>query len=218
MLLLFKLKFLCIYDSIYMIGEGMKNKKIDSKLKFIVVPIMVFIIFLSTAYAFFNDSLTINGVASTVDYYEGEKLPVSSVIRDSSNNRYYTQDIAQKGLNFSSESWQDDTYSLNMKKAFATSGGEYTINYTITFTNDTETTFTQGEVKTEITSNTGSMLKDANATISKTEVKPGESVDITMAFHVDISWRYYTEEAKATISYNVQGKVRNMYFIVKYTT
>ena len=105
-----------------------------------------------------------------------------------------------------------------MKKAFATSGGEYTINYTITFTNNTETTFSSGEVATEITSNTGSMLKDASTTISKIEVKPGESVDVTMSFHVDISWRYHTEESKATISDNVQGKKRYMDFIVKYTT
>lgn len=198
----------------------MKNKKlkVSQKMNFLAIPILVFIIFLSTAYALFNDSLTINGVASTVEYYEGEKLPVSAVVRDSSNNRYYTQDITQKGLSFSSESWQDDTYSLNMKKAFATSGGDYTINYTITFTNNTETTFSSGEVATEITSNTGSMLKDAKATISKREVKPGESVDVTMTFHVDISWRYHTEEAKATISYNVQGKIRYMYFILKYTT
>lgn len=198
----------------------MKNKKlrVSQKKNFLVIPILVFIIFLSTAYALFNDSLTINGVASTVEYYEGEKLPVSAVVRDSSNNRYYTQDITQKGLSFSSESWKDDTYSLNMKKAFATSGGDYTINYTITFTNNTETTFSSGEVATEITSNTGSMLKDASTTISKREVKPGESVDVTMTFHVDISWRYHTEEAKATISYNVQGKIRYMYFIVKYTT
>lgn len=198
----------------------MKNKKlkVSQKMNFLAIPILVFIIFLSTAYALFNDSLTINGVASTVEYYEGEKLPVSAVVRDSSNNRYYTQDITQKGLSFSSESWQDDTYSLNMKKAFATSGGDYTINYTITFTNNTETTFSSGEVATEITSNTGSMLKDASTTISKREVKPGESVDVTMTFHVDISWRYHTEEAKATISYNVQGKIRYMYFILKYTT
>lgn len=198
----------------------MKNKKlrVSQKKNFLVIPILVFIIFLSTAYALFNDSLTINGVASTVEYYEGEKLPVSAVVRDSSNNRYYTQDITQKGLSFSSESWKDDTYSLNMKKAFATSGGDYTINYTITFTNNTETTFSSGEVTTEIISNTGSMLKDASTTISKREVKPGESVDVTMTFHVDVSWRYHTEEAKATISYNVQGKIRYMYFILKYTT
>lgn len=198
----------------------MKKKKMNTRLKinFLFIPILVFIIFLSIAYALFNDSLNINGVATTIEYYEGEKLPVSAVIRDSSNNRYYTQDTTKNGLSFASESWQDDTYSLNMKKAFATSGGEYTINYTITFTNNTEATFSSGEVVTEITSNTGSMLKGASTTISKSEVKPDESVDITMTFHVNISWRYYIEEAKATISYNVQGKKRYMYFIVKYST
>lgn len=198
----------------------MKKKKMNTRLKinFLFIPILVFIIFLSIAYALFNDSLNINGVATTIEYYEGEKLPVSAVIRDSSNNRYYTQDTTKNGLSFASESWQDDTYSLNMKKAFATSGGEYTINYTITFTNNTEATFSSGEVVTEITSNTGSMLKGASTTISKSEVKPGESVDITMTFHVNVSWRYYKEEAKANISYNVQGKKRYMYFIVKYST
>lgn len=198
----------------------MKNKKlkVSQKMNFLVIPILVFIIFLSTAYALFNDSLTINGVASTVEYYEGGKLPVSAVVRDSTNNRYYSQDTTKNGLSFFSESWQDDTYSLNMKKGFLISGGDYTINYTITFSNNTETTFSSGEVATEIISNTGSMLKDASTTISKREVKPGESVDVTMTFHVNITWRHYIEEAKATISYDVQGKRRYMYFIVKYTT
>lgn len=198
----------------------MKNKKlkVSQKMNFLVIPILVFIIFLSTAYALFNDSLTINGVASTVEYYEGGKLPVSAVVRDSTNNRYYSQDTTKNGLSFFSESWQDDTYSLNMKKGFLISGGDYIINYTITFSNNTETTFSSGEVATEIISNTGSMLKDASTTISKREVKPGESVDVTMTFHVNITWRHYIEEAKATISYDVQGKRRYMYFIVKYTT
>lgn len=198
----------------------MKNKKlkVSQKMNFLVIPILVFIIFLSTAYALFNDSLTINGVASTVEYYEGGKLPVSAVVRDSTNNRYYSQDTTKNGLSFFSESWQDDTYSLNMKKGFLISGGDYTINYTITFSNNTETTFSSGEVATEIISNTGSMLKDASTTISKREVKPGESVDVTMTFHVNVTWRHYIEEAKATISYDVQGKRRYMYFIVKYTT
>lgn len=198
----------------------MKNKKlkVSQKMNFLVIPILVFIIFLSTAYALFNDSLTINGVASTVEYYEGGKLPVSAVVRDSTNNRYYSQDTTKNGLSFFSESWQDDTYSLNMKKGFLISGGDYTINYTITFSNNTETTFSSGEVATEIISNTGSMLKDASTTISKREVKPGESVDVTMTFHVNMTWRHYIEEAKATISYDVQGKRRYMYFIVKYTT
>lgn len=193
-----------------------KNTKKQFRIFAFIIAILI--VTMSVGYAFFNESLTINGVASTLEYYEGDKLPVTVVIRDTSSNRYYTQDTTKNGLSFSQESWQDDTYSLNMKKAFATSGGEYTINYTITFTNNTETTFTDGEVKTEITQNTGDMLQDASTTISKTEVKPGESVDVTMSFHVDISWRYHVEEAKATISYNLQGKTKYFYFYVKYTT
>lgn len=199
----------------------MNNKLINStkkQFKIFTIVVAILILTMSVGYAFFNESLTINGVASTIDYYDGDKLPVTAVIRDTSSNRYYTQDSTHSGLSYSTESWQDDTYSLNMKKAFLSSAGEYTINYTITFTNNTEVTFTAGEVKTEITQNTGDMLQDASTTISKTEVAPGESVDVTMSFHVDISWRYYVEEAKATVSYNVQGKIRYFYFYVKYTT
>ena len=199
----------------------MNNKLINStkkQFRIFTFIIAILIVTMSVGYAFFNESLTINGVASTLEYYEGDKLPVTAVIRDTSSNRYYTQGTTKSGLNFSQESWQDDTYRLNMRKGFAISAGEYTINYTITFTNNTEVTFTAGEVKTEITQNTGDMLQDASTTISKTEVKPGESVDVTMSFHVDMSWRYYVEEAKATISYNLQGKTRYFYFYVKYTT
>lgn len=56
----------------------MKKKKMNTRLKinFLFISILVFIIFLSIAYALFNDSLNINGVATTIEYYEGEKLPV----------------------------------------------------------------------------------------------------------------------------------------------
>ena len=67
----------------------MRRKK--SKKTYVITMILfVYILFLSVGYAFFSESLTINGVASTVDYYEGTKLPVTSVVRNTSNNYYFT--------------------------------------------------------------------------------------------------------------------------------
>lgn len=53
------------------------NKKI---LKIVSVVVAIFICLVSVGYAFFNDSLTINGVASTVDYYSGTMLPTNPIM------------------------------------------------------------------------------------------------------------------------------------------
>lgn len=91
----------------------MKNKKIIS---IVSIVLAVLIIFMSVGYAFFTESLTINGVASTIEYYDGEKLPTEPIKLDTNNNRYHIASGTYFRVDFDSETWNDDTYTLVYKK------------------------------------------------------------------------------------------------------
>lgn len=178
--------------------------------------IFIYILFLTVGYAFFSESLTINGVASTVDYYTGENLPLTATIRDTSNNRYYTADETKDFVEFSSETWTEDTYQLNFEKKFGLVAGERTITYTVTFTNPTTTNFTNGSITTEFVENHNSRLKSSSGGLSKLELAPGESVDVTFTITFNFLTEIGEHIAKATVNYTYQNKPRHFYFIVRY--
>lgn len=190
---------------------------IKNPLYIISIIIAIFVVTISIGYAFFSESLTINGVASTMEYYDGTKLPVTPVVLDTSNNRYHVSENIQYKNEYFSEVWNDDTIVITYKKYLGMiSGVDNTSTFKIAFTNPTMLPFTDGEVTTEITENTGSMLKDVNATISKVTLNPGEQCEIVFNLHTKITWRPNTETAKATISYMLQGQRKYLYFIVTY--
>lgn len=190
---------------------------IKNPLYIISIIIAIFVVTISIGYAFFRESLTINGVASTMEYYDGTKLPVTPVVLDTSNNRYHVSENVQYKNEYFSEAWNDDTIVITYKKYLGMiSGVDNTSTFKIAFTNPTMLPFTDGEVTTEITENTGSMLKDVNATISKVTLNPGEQCEIVFNLRTKITWRPNTETAKATISYMLQGQRKYLYFIVTY--
>lgn len=194
----------------------MKNKS-KKWLYIFTIVIAILILVTSVGYAFFRESLTINGVASTVEYYDGTKLPNTPVILDTANNRYHTASNLQYKNEYYSESWNGDTILVTTKKYLGMIAGiDNTSTFKIAFTNPTVLPFTDGEVVAEITENTGGMLKDVNATISKTTLNPGEQVEVTLNMHTKITWRPNTETGRATVSYMLQGKRRYLYFIVTY--
>lgn len=191
----------------------LRNKK---RLFAISCVIFIYILFLTVGYAFFSESLTIKGVASTVDYYAGENLPLTSIVRDTSNNRYYTADGTKNNIVFSSESWEGDTYQLNLEKKFGIVAGEKTITYIVTFTNPTTTKFTNGTISTEFVKNDSSRLKSSSGSLSKLELAPGESVDVMFTITFNFLTELGEHVAKSTISYTYQNKPRYFYFIVRY--
>ncbi len=131
----------------------MKNNK-EKSTHIFSIGIALFIIVLSVGYAFFSDSLSVNGVASTVNFYSGNALPTNPIKVDTSNDRYFGRDVGLVGLAFSSESWVDDTYILIYdKNAGITCATQHTVNYTIRFSNPTELEYTNGQIYSEITEN-----------------------------------------------------------------
>lgn len=195
------------------------KKRNTNWLYIITIVIAAFVFTTTIGFALFNESLTLKGVASTVEYYEGEKLPTTPIILDAGNNRYHTAANVQNSVTFNTESWENDTYTLKYKKNLGMiPGANTTTTFNISFTNPTVLPYTEGEVTTEILENTGNMLKSANTTIDKTIVKPGEAVTVTMTINTNITWRHNTETVKGTVTYNLQNKKRYFYFILSYTT
>ncbi len=197
-----------------MVEKDAKIKK--NRLYVINIIMFVYIFCLSVGYAFFSDSLTINGVASTVDYYSGENLPAAPIVRDPENNRYFTVDETKSNLDFMEERWEEDTYILKYNKKFGIVAGKKTMNYTISFTNPTALPYTNGTVTTEYIENDNNYIKEISASISKTELKPGETVDITFTVTFNFLADLGDQEVKATVTYMLQNEPKTINFVIFY--
>lgn len=196
----------------------MKNKKlkVSQKMNFLVIPILVFIIFLSTAYALFNDSLTINGVASTADYYSGSMLPTNPIMLKPEDNLYSTYDTPRSKLSLREEHWVGDTFIAIWNKGAGIMVSRKTIAYTVSFSNPTELAYTNGKVTTKIVNNDLGYIKSASASVSKTTLNPGEAVEVKLTITSNFLSRLEDQDIIATISYELQGETRYFYFIIKY--
>ena len=195
----------------------MKNILINNKkLKIISAIVAIFICLISVGYAFFNDSLTINGVASTVDYYSGTMLPTNPIMLKPNDNLYSTYDTPRSKLSLRVEHWVGDTFIAVWNKGAGIVYSKKTITYTVSFSNPTELPYTNGQVSTRIENNKYGYVRSADATISKTELKPGEAVEINLAITSTFPSRWEDQDVIATVSYELQGETRYFYFIIKY--
>lgn len=195
----------------------MKNILINNKkLKIISAIVAIFICLISVGYAFFNDSLTINGVASTVDYYSGTMLPTNPIMLKPNENLYSTYDTPRSKLSLRVEHWVGDTFIAVWNKGAGIVYSKKTITYTVSFSNPTELPYTNGQVSTRIENNKYGYVRSADATISKTELKPGEAVEINLAITSTFPSRWEDQDVIATVSYELQGETRYFYFIIKY--
>ena len=195
----------------------MKNILINNKkLKIISAIVAIFICLISVGYAFFNDSLTINGVASTVDYYSGTMLPTNPIMLKPNDNLYSTYDTPRSKLSLRVEHWVGDTFIAIWNKGAGIVYSKKTITYTVSFSNPTELPYTNGQVSTRIENNKYGYVRSADATISKTELKPGDAVEINLAITSTFPSRWEDQDVIATVSYELQGETRYFYFIIKY--
>lgn len=122
----------------------------NKKLKIISAIVAIFICLISVGYAFFNDSLTINGVASTVDYYNGTMLPTNPIMLKPNDNLYSTYDTPRSKLSLREEHWVGDTFIAIWNKGAGIMVSRKTITYTVSFSNPTELAYTNGKVTTKI--------------------------------------------------------------------
>lgn len=195
----------------------MKNILINNKkLKIISAIVAIFIWLVSVGYAFFNDYLTINGVASTVDYYSGTMLPVNPIMLKPNDNLYSTYDTHRSKLSLREEHWVGDTFIAIWNKGAGIMVSRKTITYTVSFSNPTELAYTNGKVTTKIVNNDLGYIKSASASVSKTTLNPGEAVEVKLTITSNFLSRLDDQDITANISYELQGETRYFYFIIKY--
>lgn len=186
----------------------------DKKIYIISIIIFIYILFLSVGYAFFSESLTVSGVASTVEYYEGTKLPTTPILLDTTNNHYTTESVHKNYLDWSSETWQDDTLEVHYQKKFGIVIGSKTVTYTASFTNPTVLDYTDGNISVEISKNDSGGVKEVSGSISSNTIKPGEAATIEVTIRHNFATRINSDSVTATITYNLQQKQRYFYFII----
>lgn len=155
-------------------------------------------------------------VNSDVEYIVGDNLPLEPIILDTSNNRYHTVSNNKNKVSFSSENWNEKEIVLNYSKNFGIIIGEKTTEYKIKFKNNTGVSFTNGKIDTEIVTNDLGYLKSTSGSLSKNTVAPNEEVEVILNVKNNFLTEAGNQTAKATISFEVDGKTRYLNFIVNY--
>ena len=191
--------------------------------KIIYAVIISYIMVLSVGYALFSDSLTIKGVASTVDYYSATMLPVSTVAiladEDDEITTYHDTENLPNWLSFDSEKWEEGTYEINYVKNsnISTASSETTeMTISFSFTNPTVLDYTEGKTIVEILENESNIISDATAELSSDIVKSGEGVVVTLKVKIKPVQGNTNEQIKTTISYVFQGKLRTLFVVLNY--
>lgn len=194
-----------------------KNKMPGSKkFKIINIILIIYIFTLAMGYAYFNESLTVNGVANTVEIYEGNTLPINLLVLDTANNRHYLENGSKNKLEFKREIIDGDSYTVFYKKATGMIAGEVTSTYTVAFTNPTALDFTDGKIETWEVQDDSSALENLSGSISKTMVKPGETVEVSMTVTHSFTSLFNRHKIGAHVTFMLQNKERNFYFFVQW--
>lgn len=183
--------------------------------KIIIIAILIYLCCLGVSYSLFSETLKINGVARTIDYVAGDDLKVEVVKLNAANNRYSTDTYDFITIDYDREVIENNVFDLYYSISEATTSNK-TVTYTIQLTNNTNYTFSNGTITTEITANSKDGLKSTNGSIDKTILNPGETVNVNFVIETKLSMFSSTMSARATVSYTMLGKKRYYYFNVIY--
>lgn len=183
--------------------------------KVITIIFILYLCTFATSYAIFSETLSVRGVARTLDYVAGDDLKVDVVKLDSTNNRYSTDSYNFITISYDREELNNNVFDLYYSISLFTTSNK-TVTYTIQLTNNTNYTFTNGAIATEITSNYNNGIVATNGTIDKTILNPGETVNVDFVIQTKFPFNSSTMSAGATISYTMLGKTRYYYFNVIY--
>ena len=220
----------------------MDTEKTRKRLYIVTIVLLIYVLSLSIGYAFFSETLEIDGVASTIEYYDGTKLPHTPVTLNNKKGVHFTSNyndeysyLTVNGTKLTDgyyyalvdENWNDDTYIITFDKGMLGAFQGKTITYTIAFTNPTVLTYTDGTA----TTTDGSVLSASNAvsgtsdfssvsaSIDKTSLDPNEQVTLTLT--TTIGTIDFTKDSvvKVDVAYKIyptDNGTRHFYFILKY--
>lgn len=220
-----------------------KNPKTRKTLYIVSIVLAVFVLTTSIGYGLFSKSLSIHGVATTLDYYSGTKLPHTPYKKDTKRNLYYTSNY-DDGYNYNtadslvfgmknalvSENWGDDTYTIVFDKKLLGAFQNKEIVYRITFTNPTVIDYTDGVVTTttgnvlsgsNVSTAAGTItdIQSASAVIDKTTLNDQDGATVTVTTQLGTINYNMDSVFKFRIGYRLysgNNGMRYLNFIVKY--
>ena len=201
------------------LGDNMKHtkKRKFHKSYFLIVGLFLYVLSLSIGFAYFTESLKINGVASTVDYYSSNMLPTDPIIQDAVNNRYSIESASVPGIDFVDEYWIGDTcYVKYLKRPNLTSTGAKQITYTVTFSNPTAVEYTDLIANNQMIENSNGAITRKETIVDKTIVAPGEVVTVQFTVYFNFQNALKANSTKANVSYMVQGTRKYFYLVIDY--
>lgn len=187
--------------------------------KFIIPVVFIYILVMSVGYAIYEDTLTIHGVANTLDYNSSTMLPVEPVMLDPQHNIYHlvTNNVAHTEL--LKEEWIGDTLYISYKKLEGISMAEKQIvKFFVSFTNPSAVTYTDGQLSRE---KTGAGNNETDEFVWRLEefddtIEPGATTTVRMDLYVKFNNLDLKHQWKVDLSYNVQGVTKHLYIIIDY--
>lgn len=179
-----------------------KNKRTS---KFYILAIFTFIFFSVTGYAFFNETIHINGTAKNSDYFTNNKLQVNLT----KSSTYYTTGTFRR-ITLSSEDYD----GINNLNTYFTVNDNTTTNrantYKISFTNPYSINLTNGSVSLQIISGT---FSSTSVTINRTTLKPNQTGTVTLKM-THKNRTVGNAQARVTVQYRLNGVTKYFYFTV----
>ena len=194
-----------------------KKKRKFHKSFYLIIGIFIYVLSLSIGFAYVSESLTVNGVASTVDYYSSNMLPTQPIIQDAVNNRYSVESKKITGLDFVDEYWIGDTcYVKYIKRPNLVLNTAQNITYTVTFSNPTAVDYTDLIANNQMIENSNGAITRKDTVVDKTIVAPGEVVTVQFTVYFNFKDTLKANSTKANVSYMVQGSRKYFYLVIDY--
>ena len=187
--------------------------------KFIIPVVFIYILVMSVGYAIYEDTLTIHGVASTLDYNSSTMLPVEPVMLNPQQNIYHSINGSLPNTEFYKEEWIGDTLYISYKKLEGISMAEKQIvKFYVSFTNPSAVTYTDGQFERVKTGAGNSTTDDFAWRLEEFEdtIEPGATTTVRMDLYVRFNTLGVKHQWKSTLSYNVQGVTKHLNIILNY--
>lgn len=183
--------------------------------KFVNIIFFIYCFSLSIGYAFFSETINFSGVARTVEYYAGPNLPITPLIMDPENNRYYSYSYMRDREQYRRSGWEDSTFSV-VHRCIWCADENKKVTYEISFRNDTAVTMTGGKSSVEIVNDDNNIISKVSASITDKFVEPGETTTLKLVIKANLGRMNGYENVLGTYRFKFQNEYKYVYFDFKY--
>lgn len=192
-----------------------KTNKRNIFFAIVIVSFCIYFMVASISYASFTERLNINGVARTLEPYEGPTLPVEPEVRPNGHYADLTDSGTSDLLQFASETVSGDSLTIRMKKS-GLRWATRTNTFTIYFFNSAVLPMTNGTISTALVQNDGNIIKSHSAALSTTTVQPQTHFNVVVTISATWFVATGTQQVNTTITFNmvINNEIKTKTFMV----